>query len=69
MIVGVGIDVVDVARFQATLERTEVFDVEIFLIGAAVHLERPHGRHDHRGLGLQAAHSTLDVEELLGTEI
>ena len=47
----------------------QVLGAEILLVAAAVHLERPHRRDDHRRLGLQPAHATLDVEELLGAEV
>ena len=36
---------------------------------AAVHLERAHGRDDHRGVGREAGLAALDVEELLGAEV
>ncbi len=35
----------------------------------AVVLERPHGRDDNGGLGLEAADAALDVEELLGAQV
>ena len=58
------------SRFgKPALERAEVLGAEVLLVRAAVHLERPHRRDDHRGLGLQPAHATLDVEELLGAEV
>ena len=36
---------------------------------AAVHLERAHGRDDHRRAGVEAGLAALDVEELLGAEV
>ena len=54
---------------QSALERREIFDAERALVGAALHLERPHGRDQHRRLGIESADAALDVEELLGAEV
>ena len=42
---------------------------EVVLGDAAVHLQRAHGRDDHRRGRLQAGLAALDVEELLGAEV
>ena len=41
----------------------------LFLLCAAIELERAHRRNQHRRLGLQACHAALDIEELLGTQV
>jgi di/tripeptidase len=51
------------------LERLQVLLLEVFLLDAAVHLERADGGDDHRAGGLEAGLAALDVEELLGAEI
>jgi hypothetical protein len=58
------------SRFTTALpERGEVLGGEFGLLRAAVHLERADGGDEHRGLGLDAPESALDVEELLGAQV
>ena len=54
---------------QSALEGTEVFLVEHVLGQSALHLERPHGGHQHRGFGIESAGATLDIEELFGAQV
>ena len=54
---------------QALFEGLEVLLVEVGLGHAAVHLEGAGGGHDHHGVGREARHAALDVEELLGTQV
>ena len=54
---------------QPTGERGHVRRSEIFLLDAAMHLERSDRGDDHRGLRIQLAEPALDVEKLLRAEI
>ena len=54
---------------HAGFERLQVFLLQVFLLDAAMHLERADGRDDHDAVGLQAGLAALDVEEFLGAEI
>ena len=53
----------------ALLHRLDVLLAEVFLLHAAVHLERADGGDDDRRGGLQARLAALDVEEFLRAEI
>ncbi len=54
---------------RALADRGDVLDGEVILADAAMHLERPHRRHHHRGVGPEPGHPALDVEEFLPAEI
>ena len=53
----------------ALLHRLDILGAEIFLLDAAIHLQRPDGGDDHRRGGLEPGLAALDVEELLRAEI
>ena len=67
-------------RLEIRKARAEVLEVLVaqlrrqlaaglHLVVAGVHLERAHGRDQHRGVGAHAALAALDVEELLGAHV
>ena len=54
---------------HATLHGGDILPPQIGLRDAAMHLQRPHGRDDHAGAGLQPRLAALDVQELLRAQI
>ena len=54
---------------HAGFERLEVLGLEVFLLDAAVHLERADGRDQHGAVGREPGLAALDVEEFLAAEI
>lgn len=79
-IVGVGIDVVDVARLSRTMERTKGFAATVFTDGEREWCDRRHGKAKHYagsfaakeaflkavGVGLWGGVSLTDVEVVRG---
>ena len=53
----------------ALLHRCDILGSEIRLRDPAVHLHRPHGRHQHHRIGGKTRFPALDVHELLGAKI
>ena len=54
---------------HAGFQRLQVLGLEVFLLDAAMHLERADGRHQHDGIGLQTGLAALDVDELLAAQV
>ena len=54
---------------RACFHRGDVLAAEVVLGDAAMHLQRPHRRHHHRGVGPEPRHPALDVEEFLAAEV
>ncbi len=54
---------------HAGFQRLEVLGLEVFLLDAAVHLQRADGRDDHRAVGRKPGLAALDVEEFFAAEV
>ena len=54
---------------KALFERGDIFLAQRIERDAAMHLQRPHGRHDHGCVRLEPGFAAFDVEEFLGAEI